>query len=268
MPHKWKILSAPRPLFIVNAFTSLVRKEQTTLPETVPGTITHQIPEGAASVAAEDSGTAMGISSSAFSAGLDSDAPAGSGAAALATNTTAASAAVTAGGWGRRPLSLQNRGVSFFGGGSRRDPRAGGAGGGAAWPGSGTIGTGGAVTSGGKRAKAGLAAMAEDREAVGLEGSTGSRKDEALVFAVVKRQSVPRGEPLCCKRLTQVPLSQVSVVRAGIVTLCAEGLLRLWARPIVPAPLGEDRLQREGEDDSTAGSSRNKVSEMGGGGQC
>lgn len=61
-----------------------------------------------------------------------------------------------------------------------------------------------------------------------------------MVYPALSRQSAPRGEPLCCKRLAQMPLSQVAVVRAGVVTLCAEGLLKLWARPSVPPPLATD----------------------------
>lgn len=72
-----------------------------------------------------------------------------------------------------------------------------------------------------------------------------------LVYPALSRQSTPRGEPLCCKQLAQMPLSQVMVVRAGVVTLCSEGLLKLWARPSMPPPLppplpgGGTRLARK-----------------------
>ena len=67
------------------------------------------------------------------------------------------------------------------------------------------------------------------------------------MYPALSRQSTPRGEPLCCKQLAQMPLSQVMIVRAGVVTLCAEGLLKLWARPSMPPPLpaGGTRLARK-----------------------
>lgn len=100
------------------------------------------------------------------------------------------------------------------------------------------------------------------------EVSGGAREDGEQVDPVSSalcRQSVPRGEPLCCKRLAHVPLSQVKVVRAGVVTLCAEGLLKLWARPTVPPPLpplGAD-LQHQ---NPASFASRAKVRGKGGGG--
>lgn len=79
------------------------------------------------------------------------------------------------------------------------------------------------------------------REGEGVRG----RNASDLVSPPLCRQSVPRAEPLCCKKLANYPLSQVTVVRAGVVTLCAEGLLKLWARPTVPPslpPLGAENL--------------------------
>lgn len=61
--------------------------------------------------------------------------------------------------------------------------------------------------------------------------------DAALVAPPLKRKDVMKVEPLCCKQLAQQPLSQVAVVRGGIVTLCTEGLLKMWSRPRVPPPL-------------------------------
>lgn len=81
----------------------------------------------------------------------------------------------------------------------------------------GTAGTGGSGAAGG--------------------GKENGGKGAELVYPALNRQSTPKGEPLCCKQLAQMPLCQVMVVRAGVVTLCAEGLLKLWARPSTPPPL-------------------------------
>lgn len=128
------------------------------------------------------------------------------------------------GGGGRGPLSLPSRGVLFFGGVVR----------------------GGRASSG---ASVDLAAAGNDGSGVAGGKENGGRAGD-LVYPALSRQSTPRGEPLCCKQLAQMPLSQVMVVRAGVVTLCAEGLLKLWARPSMPPPLpplpvGGTRLTRK-----------------------
>lgn len=105
----------------------------------------------------------------------------------------------------------------------------------------------GSRASGGGSADPAAAGNGGNRAAVGKENA-GRGVD--LVYPALSRRSTPRGEPLCCKQLAQMPLSQVVVVRAGVVTLCAEGLLKLWARPSMPPPLpplpvGGTRLARK-----------------------
>lgn len=120
---------------------------------------------------------------------------------------------------------------------------------------------------GGRRGKGGVAgagtgvglAAASDGGGSGGEGHLGGRGDSA-VFPALCRQSAPRGEPLCCKQLAQVPLSRVVVVRSGVVTLCAEGLLKLWARPTVPPPLLPPGAGTRLRDSVPAASSRGEVS--------
>lgn len=100
---------------------------------------------------------------------------------------------------------------------------------------------GGGPAGGGKRGKnAGglggvVGSVASEEEMKDYVGRRSS--DAGLILRGLSRQLVPKGEPLCWKRLSDVPLSQVMVVRAGVVTLCAEGLIKLWARPSVPPPL-------------------------------
>lgn len=167
---------------------------------------------------------------------------------------------------GRGPLSLPSRGVLFFGGGAARKELRGGGGGvngdaASSVPGGGSSALGGLALGGGKRGKSAAAGGAESVGSGGGGGSSsggggsggggkgaehgngGGVVEVAVGFPALSRQAAPRGEPLCCKRLAQVPLSRVVVVRAGVVTLCAEGFLRLWARPtLAPAlpPLRED----------------------------
>jgi hypothetical protein len=57
----------------------------------------------------------------------------------------------------------------------------------------------------------------------------------------MKRHATPRGEPLYCKQLVPLPLCKVACIRTGFVTLCEEGLLKLWQRPFVP-PVGPTDL--------------------------
>lgn len=61
--------------------------------------------------------------------------------------------------------------------------------------------------------------------------------DVDVIAPPLQRKDVAKAEPLCCKMLAQQPLNQVAMVRGGVVTLCAEGLLKMWARPNVPPPL-------------------------------
>lgn len=80
--------------------------------------------------------------------------------------------------------------------------------------------------------------------------------EAGVVFPALSRHAAPKGEPLCSKRLAQVPLSRVVVVRAGVVTLCAEGLIKLWARPTVAPPLPplrEDTEQGQSSETFFAG---------------
>lgn len=140
---------------------------------------------------------------------------------------------------------MPSRGALFFGGAARGNRVASSGGNPAA------AGTGG----GGRRGKGGGGAGAAQGEAAEGGGEGKGKENEGggsgsggvgYVYPALSRQSTPRGEPLCCKRLAQVPLSQVMVVRAGVVTLCAEGLLKLWARPTAPPPLPP--LQMDGAD--------------------
>ena len=131
----------------------------------------------------------------------------------------------TGGGGGRGALSLPSRSALFFGGvvrGSR------GLGGGSSGGGGGSGGDPVAAAAGTHGGSGGAAGGKEN-------GGGGAGAD--MVYPALSRLSAPRGEPLCCKRLAQMPLSQVVVVRAGVVTLCGEGLLKLWARPSMPPPL-------------------------------
>lgn len=73
--------------------------------------------------------------------------------------------------------------------------------------------------------------LEEEEEAVCEAG------DRDVISPPLRRKDVARAEPLCCKRLAQQPLSQVAVVRAGVVTLCSEGLLKMWLRPSLAPPL-------------------------------
>ncbi|CAM9916194.1 unnamed protein product, partial [Discosporangium mesarthrocarpum] len=84
-----------------------------------------------------------------------------------------------------------------------------------------------------------------DPEPSSSSSSSGARTrpgaGDAAVWAAaappLRRQKVPRGEPLCCKKLTQLPLCEVAIVRGGIITLCGGGLLKYWVRPEAPPPL-------------------------------
>lgn len=105
---------------------------------------------------------------------------------------------------------------------------------------------GGGAAGGGKRGKSavGLGGVVGSALAAGLateeevKDDVGRRSNDAgLISPGLSRQLVPKGEPLCWKRLSDVPLSQVMIVRAGVVTLCSEGLIKLWARPSIPPPL-------------------------------
>lgn len=142
-------------------------------------------------------------------------------------------------GGGRRPLTLPSRGVSFIGGVVRRD--FGGRLGVTAAGGVTVAVGGGGAAGGGKRGKnagglGGVVGSVVSEE--NMKDVAGRRSSDAgLISRGLSRQSVPKGEPLCWKRLSDVPLSQVMVVRAGVVTLCAEGLIKLWARPSIPPPL-------------------------------
>lgn len=136
------------------------------------------------------------------------------------------------GGGGRRPMSFPGRGSLFFGGVGRKEFRGGAA---ATGGGGGKRGTG---NNGGAAAAGGAAAEEKGGEG-GRDGGmeeSGTGAEDTVPLSL-RRQFVPRGLPLCQKQLAQVPIGQVMVVRAGIVTLCADGLLKLWARPNVPPPL-------------------------------
>ncbi|KAG5179246.1 hypothetical protein JKP88DRAFT_350032 [Tribonema minus] len=95
--------------------------------------------------------------------------------------------------------------------------RAGGGGGGG----------GGAVFA---AAFGGDAAMAEAGE------GAGGTAPESKFNPPLKITETPTGTPLCCKQLARLPLTQVAVLRCGIVTLCEEGLLKVWQRPVIPPP--------------------------------
>lgn len=187
--------------------------------------------------------------------------------AALDTSTTTTSAAVGGVGGGRRPLSLPGRGVYFFSGYVGRKDVGSGGGGGA------SIGRRGSrsgnSSNGGVNMVDGIGGvlLEEGEEGSEVGGSGGARGGGHvdLVSPPLCRQSVPRAEPLCCKKLANYPLSQVTVVRGGVVTLCSEGLLKLWARPTVPPPLpplGAEQLHRH-----SAFALREKVG-MRGGSSC
>lgn len=171
-------------------------------------------------------------------------------------------------GGGRRPLSKPSRGVAFFSGYGRKDvggEAPGGAAGAGGVPSGGIGGRGGLNKRGFRSINNSSNSMGGGDGAVGvaLEEETDERGRQRgghtdLVSPPLCRQSVTRAEPLCCKKLASSPLSQVTVVRSGVVTLCSEGLLKLWARPRVPPPLpplGADSLHRH----SPSFASRGKV---------
>ena len=137
----------------------------------------------------------------------------------------------------------------------------------------GVPGGGGSAFGGGKRGK-GAAGGAESAGSGGGGGSSGGGGggggraelgngagivEAGVVFTALSRQAAPKGEPLCSKRLAQVPLSRVVVVRAGVVTLCAEGLIKLWARPTVAPPLPPPREDTTRDQTSEAFCAGDKV---------